>query len=70
MEDSTEPVENEDSPNAGHCVEPLKGMQPCAIAVGIPEARRVRKTVNLLAATLFFGIVWILQPIGDRLMVA
>ena len=55
MEESAGPVETEDSLNAGHCVEPLRDRQPCAIALGIPEINRARKTVAL--ALLLFNVL-------------
>jgi hypothetical protein len=33
-------VENEDALNAGHCVEPLREMQLCAVAAGASTVRR------------------------------
>ncbi len=33
-------MENEDALNAGHCVEPLREMQLCAVAAGASTVRR------------------------------
>lgn len=44
-------VENEDALNAGHCIEPLRGMQLCAVAVGASTTRRAAHL--MLTGSLF-----------------
>ena len=46
-------MEKEDVLKAGHCVEPFRGMQLCAAAAGISNARAVRRAVEASGAMTF-----------------
>lgn len=45
-EDRVESVEMEDALKAGHCVEPVRGMQLCGVAAGMNNAMAVRRAVE------------------------
>lgn len=46
-------MENEDVLKAGHCVEPVKGIQLCAAVAGINHATAVRRAVEASWAISF-----------------
>lgn len=46
-------MEKEDVLKAGHCDEPFKGMQLCAAAAGINNAKAVRSAVDASGAMSF-----------------
>lgn len=48
-----ESVENEDALNAGHCVEPLREMQLCAVAAGASITRRAAHLMIIRSLFLF-----------------
>lgn len=46
-------MEKEDVLKAGHCVEPFRGMQLCAAAAGMSNARAERRAVEASGAISF-----------------
>ncbi len=48
-----ESVENEDELNAGHCVEPSRGMQLCAVTAGASTVSRAAHPMLIRSCFLF-----------------